>query len=207
MIVITGIEQGSDEWHGLRLGIPTASCFDKIVTPTGKGSASYTGYLAELIAEWYMGESKAFFKSAAMERGNQLEPEARSLYKLITDNEPEEVTLVYKDDRKLVACSPDSLMPDKGLEIKCPEPHTHMEYFLSGGLPKKYLQQVQGSMWATGLNEWDFMSYHPELPPHIVTIKRDDEFIDLLDKEINIFIKKMLEARERLLEQKLLVNG
>ena len=35
--------QGSDEWRRLRLGIPTSSCFDKIVTPTGRMSIAKDG--------------------------------------------------------------------------------------------------------------------------------------------------------------------
>ena len=31
--IIRGIEQGSEAWQQLRLGIPTASAFDRILTP------------------------------------------------------------------------------------------------------------------------------------------------------------------------------
>ena len=39
-----------------RLGIPTASQFSRIVTPTGQLSKARDGYLAELLCEWVMGE-------------------------------------------------------------------------------------------------------------------------------------------------------
>jgi hypothetical protein len=35
------VTQGSPEWLEARLGIPTASEFDKIITPTGKPSTQY----------------------------------------------------------------------------------------------------------------------------------------------------------------------
>jgi len=38
MQIIRDIEQGSDEWLKLRLGVATASNFDKIITTTGKES-------------------------------------------------------------------------------------------------------------------------------------------------------------------------
>ena len=34
-MIIHEVEQGSGDWLKLRLGIPTASEFDKIITPTG----------------------------------------------------------------------------------------------------------------------------------------------------------------------------
>ena len=43
-------QQGSVEWFEARLGIPTASEFSRIVTPTGKLSASRHAYMGELLA-------------------------------------------------------------------------------------------------------------------------------------------------------------
>jgi len=39
-VIIHEVEQNTPEWLTLRLGIPTASMFDKIVTPAGKFSKS-----------------------------------------------------------------------------------------------------------------------------------------------------------------------
>ena len=38
MQIIKNIEQGTDEWLKLRLGVATASNFDKIITTAGKES-------------------------------------------------------------------------------------------------------------------------------------------------------------------------
>ena len=38
------VEQGSNEWIAARLGLPTASNFDKIITPGGKLSTSSRKY-------------------------------------------------------------------------------------------------------------------------------------------------------------------
>ena len=56
MIVIEDVEQGSQSWIELRLGIPTASQFSRIVTPGGKSSSSRDAYMGELLAEWVLGE-------------------------------------------------------------------------------------------------------------------------------------------------------
>ena len=42
-------QQGSVEWFEARLGIPTASEFSRIVTPTGKLSAARVTYMGELL--------------------------------------------------------------------------------------------------------------------------------------------------------------
>ena len=39
-----------------RLGIPTASQFSRIVTPTGKLSSTRRKYMGELLEEWISGE-------------------------------------------------------------------------------------------------------------------------------------------------------
>ena len=50
------MEQGSQAWHEARLGIPTASCFKRLLTPAGKLSKSTGPYMAELLSEQFSGE-------------------------------------------------------------------------------------------------------------------------------------------------------
>jgi hypothetical protein len=206
MIVVRDIEQGTDEWFRLRMGIPTASVFDKLVTGTGKKSTQAKTLMGRLLAEWYMNKPyDGFPGNEHTERGNDMEGEARALYEFLHEVDVDQVTLVYKDDRRLVSCSPDGLLHNeedviyKGLEIKCPTPQVHMEYLISGTIPAKYVPQVQGSMYVTGMEEWDFMSYHPDLPPHIVTIKRDEKFIENLDEAMTSFLFDMGKHRAELL--------
>jgi len=49
-IFIDGIDQGGDDWKKLRLGIPTASRFEEIVTTKGERIAGYVRYLLYLVA-------------------------------------------------------------------------------------------------------------------------------------------------------------
>ena len=53
-------------------------------------------------------------------------------------------------------------------------------------------------MLVTGLMEWDFMSYHPELKPFILTIKADPSFHDKLSGYLALFIKEMSEGLNQL---------
>lgn len=198
-MVLDHCEQGTPEWMLARAGIPSASEFDKIMTPTGKKSTQFYPYMYGLIAEWLLGRPKLNESFGRMEYGKETEQEARDNYEFITGNSVEQVGFVYKDEQRMVGCSPDGLCTDmrRGVEIKCPDDHVHMAYFISGSCPSKYLPQVQGSMYVTGYKEWDFMSYHPELPPLIVTVKRDVDYIKNLNKYMTQFISEMTELRNR----------
>ena len=188
-------EQGSQEWLEARMGRITASGMAKIITPTGKPSSSIDGYIAELLVEWQAGEPQETFRSELMERGNELEPEARSWYEMATDTEVEQVGLVYLDDQELIACSPDGL---PGLEIKCPSAAVHVGYLLGGEMPSKYIPQVQCCMWVCGKDSWDFLSYHPNFPPLLKTIKRDDKYIETMAALAGKAKEKLLFGRELL---------
>ena len=170
-------EQGSEDWLESRLGRPTASNFSKLITPTGKPSSSSDAYINELIAQKITGEIPEFYKSAAMDRGNELEPAAKALYEFTRDVEVVEVGLCLHDTLECGA-SPDGLVNDDGgLEIKCPLPHTHIGYLKDGKVPTKYIPQIQGCLWITERDWWDFMSYHPSMEDLIVRVYRDEAYI------------------------------
>lgn len=189
-------EQGSDEW--LLSRVITASNFGKILTPTGKKSTQSKDYMSKILGQWMTGVSPDSFKSGSMDRGTELEEEAKNYYEFENNCDVETVGLIYKNDKKLISCSPDGLSDErkKGLEIKCPEQNTQIEILLSGEMPLKYIPQVQGAMWVTGLTEWDFLSYHPDMPKLLITVKKDEAYHKLLDTFIYAFLAEMLEKRE-----------
>ena len=199
-MIIDYCEQGSPEWHAARLGIPTASNLDKIMTATGKASTQAEAYMNQLVAEWYTGEATNGYINDAMQRGIELEPQAREAYEFAENCEVQQVGFVYKDEDKFCGCSPDGLLDGKGLEIKCPLPGTHVSYLLAGGLPAKYVGQLQGSMYVTDLDFWDFVSYCPGFPPLIITVERDKDYIGKLRPLLEDFIVTMLEKRAKLTE-------
>ena len=177
---ISNFEQGSQEWLESRLGRPTASNFSKLITPTGKPSSSADAYINELIAQRITGELPEFYSNAAMERGNELEPAAKTLYELMNDVEVVEVGLCLHDTFECGA-SPDGLVGnDGGIEIKCPLPHTHVSYLRDGKVPSKYIPQIQGCLWIAEREWWDFMSYNPSMQDLIVRVYRDEAYIKKL---------------------------
>lgn len=197
-MIVLDVEQGSDEWHEARIGIPTASNFSRIITAEGKKSSQANDYINELVAEWLTGE-KDRFSTKWTERGNELEPEARFFYSLGADKDVEEIGMAYLDERKLTSCSPDGLVEEDGtVEIKCPAPKTHVAYLLTGKIPAKYYPQVQGQLWIMEREWCDFVSYHPKMQPLIVRVPRKDTYIESMAKYVDEFVDKMLERRQKL---------
>jgi len=191
MLVLNNLEQGTQEWLDARKGIPTASRFKDIVTPAkGELSKSHKTYMYELIAE-RLGADNEFYTNEHMERGTELESQARAIYGLIHGVSVEEVGMI-KNDAESVGISPDGLIGDNGgLEIKCPKASTHIKYMLDGVLPTIYKPQVQGSLWVSGREWWDFMSFHPQLDPFIIRIYRDEEYIKKMEEHILKFCDEL----------------
>nr|DAW37318.1 MAG TPA: Exonuclease [Caudoviricetes sp.] len=199
-LITLDCEQGSEEWLAARLGIPTATGFENIITATGKKSASYIKYMAELIEESILGGGDTF-KSGFMERGNQLEPQARAAYEFLTGNDVIQVGGVYLNENRDVMVSPDGLIPSlkKGLEIKCPKMSTHIRYLLEGGVPAEYVIQVQANLWVTGYETWDFVSYCPEYQKqtlYLFTAERDEKLMKAFDEHIPQFVKTLKAYKE-----------
>jgi putative phage-type endonuclease len=199
MQIIKDIEQGSQEWLQLRLGVATASNFDKIITSAGVESKTLKEYAFELASDSLLTEPEASFQSEAMIRGNQLEEEARSYYSFVTDNKVEEVTFIKKGN---IGYSPDGLISDNGLvEIKCPLKKNHLKYLIDNKLPTKYKAQVQGGLYISQREYCDFVSYHPlfkdEKKMLVIRVERDEEFI----KKLSDLLIKTIELKNSLLTQ------
>jgi putative phage-type endonuclease len=200
-VIILNCEQCSPEWFQARVGIPSASKFDKLITPTGKASTQAETYRRELLAEWVTGEKTKLYQNEWMLRGIELEPEARDYYQFATGKEVQQIGLAYLDERKLVSCSPDGLLDDGGVEIKCPAPGTHVSYLLDNKIPTGYIPQVQGSMYICEREWWDFVSYCPGIEPMTIRVKRDEKWIAAFKPILDSFIDNMLEEREILIER------
>jgi len=180
-MIILDCEQGSEEWFKARLGVPSASNFHRVITPTGKLSSQLDSYVNTLASEIITGQPYSTFTSDAMLRGTELEPIARNNFSFLESVKVEEVGFCMREDIK-VGCSPDGVIDEReGLEIKCPLAHNHLEYLRQGELPAKYIAQVQGSMYVTDFEVWHFYSYHPDFAENLsVEVYRDEVFITQL---------------------------
>lgn len=206
-MIVSPHAQGTPEWRIDRAGIPTASCFHRILTPrTLKPSAQAEGYMARLVAERILGlPVDDGSESGWMQRGSVLERQAVAYYALVTNQDPVAVGFCYHDSRRF-GCSPDRLVGDKGgLEIKCPSAEVHVRYLLtSPEIPAEYVMQIQGNLLATGREWWDFLSFCPDFPPVLLRFQPDVEYQGALSRELEPFcdLVDKAEARIRALMQR-----
>jgi len=149
-------------------------------------SAGRLRYMRQLAGEILTGEpAPGGYTNDFMERGKELEDEARSLFAFMRDVEPERVGFI-KNGR--MGCSPDSLIgADSGLEIKVAIPAVQIERLQRGELPTEHVAQVQGSMLVTERGSWSFMSYCPGLPSLVLDVPRDDAYCARLAKAMEAF--------------------
>lgn len=189
--------QGDDVWRAARLGIPTSSCFDKIITEkTEKFSEQSKGYMLDLCVEHFTGHPVDVHATGFMERGKDLEAEGREWYALANDVEPQRIGFAVSDDG-LIGCSPDSLVGDDGgLEIKVHGAKAHLLALYKGIDPLEHRCQIQGCMWLTGRKWWDRLYYHPEWPSPIVRIERDEEFIGKLSVALGTFNERLAVMKQ-----------
>lgn len=197
-MIVHNVEQGSREWLECRLGIPTASAFKKIITPTGKLSAQARQYAYLLCAERLLNGVQGSVEGMAwMERGKELEAEAVKSYEFEQDVVTKTVGFITTDCGQ-IGCSPDRLVGDDGLlEIKCPAPSTHVGYLLDG-MDKDYIPQVQGQLFVTGRKWCDWYSYNPAMPSVRVRVFPDAEYQANMAVALSDFVKMKLEFMDRL---------
>jgi YqaJ-like viral recombinase domain len=203
-VKILHMKQRSEEWHRVRLGIPTCSEFGRILTPGGKLSTQAEAYMDQLLADWMTGAPDVDEPSTMyMDRGTELEPEAIRSYEFETGRKVETVGFVLHDSGYFGG-SPDGLiLSDKrGLELKCPKASTHLGYMRRRALgDDKYKPQVQSLMMLCDTDYWDIQSYFPGLPTVIIPIARDQKYIDLATSALASFLEVMMAAREALAKE------
>jgi hypothetical protein len=159
--------QGESEWKAIRTGKITGSNFNNLMKSPKQRKLPFNDtqkdYLHSVIAEIFTGVSEDDFESYDMRRGTELEPIARQAYS------DKHMTVVREcgifTDDELIGVSPDGIMEDGILEIKCPKAKNHVKYMLNPELLfNQYKWQVIAEIWSTGLHTGVIISYHPDFP-------------------------------------------
>lgn len=196
--------QGSDEWFQSRLGYATASCFSDVMAK-GEGRTR-AAYLKRVVAERLTGKRSEGFSSVHTDRGTEQEPYARMAYEAWSGNIVDEVDFI-RHGELMAGCSPDGLVGDNGgLEIKCVLPTVQIDTIEKGQYPRSHSAQIQGSLWVTGRDWWDFVSYSPDLPSnlrlYVHRVERDEEYIPVLESDVRRFLDDADKLYETLLKRK-----
>lgn len=193
--------QRSAEWHAERAGRITASRMcdvmamnepDVFKSGPRKGQAKPVNqkarldYMHQLAAERITGKAKAGPKASALQWGTDVEPVARAAYEARTGQLVTECGFVLHPRYDFIGASPDFLVGQVGGgEIKCPESQDVHLATIEEGLPPEHVEQIQGGLWVTGRQWWDFASFHPDFPPHlrlyVQRVERDEAYIAKLE--------------------------
>jgi predicted phage-related endonuclease len=194
------IDQRSEAWFAERAGKITASRMHDVMLPRDrepfksgprKGHPkpppkALTDYAYQLAAERLTGRPRKQIKAAALQWGQDVEPAAVAAYQAETGEIVTMCGFVQHPEYDFIGASPDFLVNDDGGgEIKSPESsEVHLETLLVG-LPPEHIEQIQGGLWVTGRQWWDFVSFHPDFPDHLRTyiqrVQRDDSYIAQLE--------------------------
>lgn len=132
------------------------------------------------------------FQTFAMQRGNELEPEARREHEKQAGILVSQTGIVLTDD-ELFGASADGLIDDDGgSEYKCfLDPGKLRTVIIEKDL-KQFHDQIQGCLWITGRKWWHFGMYVPALKAAnkqltLIKVERDDEYIEELEKDLVLF--------------------
>lgn len=194
MMQVFDFEQGEEEWFRARMGIPTASKFATVMAK-GEGKTR-SEYMRKLAGEILTGEPQEAFSNGHTDRGNAMEDEARQHYAFVEVAEIHRVGFIRNGNK---GASPDSLVGDNGgLEIKTALPHIQIDRLERDRLPPEHKAQVQGNLWLSEREWWDFVSYWPKLPILTVRVYRDEDYIKTMADEIDRFNDELAALVERI---------
>jgi putative phage-type endonuclease len=192
-------EQRTQEWFSERLGKVTASSLHKVLAKTKTGYGADRGnYLTQLIIERITGQKAESYTNASMQWGIEQEPAARAAYEAHRGVLVTEVGFIPHPTIEMAGASPDGLVEDGMVEIKCPDSKTALEAWLSKNpVESKYFAQMQWQM-ACAKRPWcDYVIYDPRMPVKarllVVRVTRDDRWLEEAETEVKKFLGEVDE--------------
>jgi hypothetical protein len=207
-VIVHRVKQGSVEWHMARAGVITASQFHltrasaKLKAGPNKGDYNdkAKNLAFKLAIERIAGQPIECEDWAGWQadRGIALEPKAREAHEargVIV----EEAGFITTDDGKFGASADGFLYGKKaGAEYKCFLAPEKLKAIYLTGSTDDVIDQCDGGMWLSGMDEWHFGLFCPALAPigldfvlHI--IKRDDNRIYELERDLLAFDRLVCE--------------
>lgn len=201
--IYSGAPQRSPEWLAIKRGRIGASrlgdwlAVSKAKTGAGKPLKPRLDYEKELMFERQFGVSFEVYVNSAMQEGIDYEDFARQQFiKAKPEFVATEVGCWYND---YIAVSPDRLIHKTGthvsdiapqesaegvLEIKIVKDNTFTD-ILMDGVPDKHYKQIQGQLWATGLDKAWYVALNFNTKSFvIIEVERDEELIDFMKESV-----------------------
>jgi exodeoxyribonuclease (lambda-induced) len=203
--IFNELKQGSDEWHNLRLGKITGSCFYKLLG-TPAASKKYLYQKASEIITNAKSDSESF-NNVHIQRGLDYECVAKAEYIKSNWTIIDDVGLIVLND--YVACSPDGLVEDDGIvEIKVPDSHNYFEQVIEiynegeKAIPSEHYAQMQFNLYVSNRKWCDYILYNPKHSKHnnglyIYRVNIDYAMQDLIRQVLQVSIEKIKEYIEQ----------
>lgn len=188
------MEQRSSEWFAIRKGKMTASKAYVIAT----GGVGLETYILELMAEYYSNVEQEQLTNKDIERGIELEPQARTAFEFKTGLTVQEIGFVEYNE--YIGCSPDGLIGSDGLvEFKAPNDKNYLKLLMNEKIKPEYIAQMQMQMYVTKRDYCYFCSYNPNFEKSlwIKKIDKDLEFFDKLKKGFEKGIELIKKVKEK----------
>ena len=191
----------TEEQKQIRTGKFTGSEIHKLMGAKGLGKTGET-YIYEKAAEFLTGERCIpEFSSATTTWGNEKEPEAKAHLIAASRCEIIEPGTI---ENEFICGTPDGVVGDAILEIKCPfNSSNHLRNLLLEDaedlldLHPEYYWQIISYLWLTNLTKAKFCSYDPRY--------KEAQKMLILNFELNPVHLKLLQ--DRLTEAKLMFNN
>ncbi|CAH1992205.1 unnamed protein product [Acanthoscelides obtectus] len=180
----TRMQYKSSLWYEMRYGRITASKAHEVsVCHTPDGSLVATIMGAKIP------------DTIAMKRGRSLELSVRKTVSTTLNKKIRTCGLYVCQDNPMLAASPDGLLKDAIVEIKCPtKAKAKNNYLKNGIISEKCKAQVQLQMHATGMKKCYFCvadsNFEETKNVDIILVKYEDDYVNNLIKNLYIFWKK-----------------
>jgi YqaJ-like viral recombinase domain len=191
------VEQGTAQWHEMRLGLLTASEVKLILTPTLKiaNNDKERQHVWEIAAQRITRYVEPSYIGDNILRGWDDELRAKALY--ANTRTPTTDCGFITNDRWgfTIGYSPDALVGDGGLiECKSRRQKYQVETIATNEVPVEYMFQLQTGLLVSE-REWiDFVSYSGGLPMAVIRVLPDPEIQEAIIKAATFFEGRVASA-------------
>ena len=199
--------QGSESWHSIRCGLPTASEMKLLVTPTLKVAANEKerAHMWELLAQRITKHVEPRYISDDMLRGQEDEIEAVALY--AKTYEPVERVGFITNDRWgfTIGYSPDAMVGDDGL-VECKsrgqkyQIQTIADYVSTDKIDPDFAIQVQTGLMVSERKWCDLISFCGGLPMATVRVYPDEKIQAAILEAVTAFEARLAAAHQRYMD-------
>ena len=196
--------QGSEAWHSIRCGLPTASEMKLLVTPTLKVAANEKerAHMWELLAQRLTKHVEPRYISDDMLRGQEDEIEAVALY--AKTYEPVERVGFVTNDRWgfTIGYSPDALVGNDGL-VECKsrgqkyQIQTIVDYVSADKIDPDFMIQVQTGLMVSERKWCDLISFCGGLPMATVRVYPDEKIQAAILEAVTAFEERLAIAMRK----------